>query len=125
MVKHAQRELPREAVGLVGGRDSSRAVAVLPLVNRVARHAFFADPYAQYLAEKWLSANGLSAIAVYHSHPFGGTSLSATDLHFARNSQLVQIVIAVADRRTVAELKAYRIVDGIPIRVDIAAPDLR
>jgi hypothetical protein len=72
LIDHAERESPMEAIGMLGGRGT-RAIRVVPLRNRAADpHAFFADPYEQFLAERLFARVGLKIVALYHSHPGGG-----------------------------------------------------
>ena|SRR5215203_4922583 len=121
MIEHARRELPREAVGLVAGNERLRATAVLPLVNRIERHAFFADPYSQYQAYQRIKAEGLTTIAVYHSHPFGGPNLSDVDVHVGERNRLLQIVIAMSwPQGAETILHAYTILDGIPWQIPVS-----
>lgn len=61
--------------------------------NLAGPHEFFADPFAQYLAERRLSREGLSVIAIYHSHPGGGTELSDADRMAASRWNWAHIVI--------------------------------
>jgi len=119
MINHARRDLPREAVGLVGGNAEGRAVAVLPLVNRIDIYGFFADPYSQYLAMKLIKKAALTPIAAYHSHPFGAPELSAADLHFGGRNGLIQIVIALGAASDAPVVRAFKVVAGHPVRLPI------
>lgn len=91
----AEAALPNEAVGLLGGRHN-HATLVLPLPNLAGPRAFFADPYAQYLALQRLKEEGLDLVATYHSHPGGGILPSSTDFEFARLWNCPQLIIALA-----------------------------
>jgi proteasome lid subunit RPN8/RPN11 len=99
--------MPREAVGLLAGADglASRQIA---LPNVLGEKHFLADPYAQFRALSQLSAEGLTLLAVYHSHPGGGVQLSALDLAFARRLPYLQLVIAIGRaNRPAPEIAAY------------------
>jgi proteasome lid subunit RPN8/RPN11 len=79
IVRHVTQAAPMEAVGIIGGLANGRAHSVIELPNLAGPHEFFADPFAQYQAERRFSREGLSVIAIYHSHPGGGTTLSDAD----------------------------------------------
>ncbi len=111
-----------EAVGILGGHADGRAAIAIPLPNLAGPKAFLADPLAQYQAERELRQAGLTLLAVYHSHPGGGTRLSAVDQTFAARLPVMQVVIALARlHRAGEELRAYQIREGmiteVPIRV--------
>jgi proteasome lid subunit RPN8/RPN11 len=96
MVEHAERTAPDEAIGLLGGHPDGIVVSLKPLRNLAGRDKFLADPYDQYRAVRSFRERGLSPVAVYHSHPGGGTSLSTDDIRFARDLALVHVVVACA-----------------------------
>jgi proteasome lid subunit RPN8/RPN11 len=105
---HARSALPAEAVGLLGGLDSTVTVSI-GLPNLAGLGAFSADPRAQFLAQRQLAADGLELLAIYHSHPGGGATLSARDQQFAQPWQALQVVVAVARPFGRAdELRAFR-----------------
>jgi proteasome lid subunit RPN8/RPN11 len=111
MIAHAVEALPAEAVGLLGGRGN-RVDRHMPLPNLLGDRRFLADPYAQFRALRLLRAEGLEPLAVYHSHPGGGVTLSATDLLFARRLPFVQVVIAIGrSLDPVVEVAAYAVAD--------------
>lgn len=109
MLRHAERERPREAVGMLGGLPSGHVSLALPLINLAGVGMFLADPYSQYLTEKQIASEGLSLLAIYHSHPGGGAYLSAVDCKFARLHDVVHVVIALAHGDCPLDARAYRI----------------
>jgi proteasome lid subunit RPN8/RPN11 len=90
--------LPDEAVGLLAGAEG-RITAVIPLPNIAPTGQFLADPYAQYQAERQLQEEGMHLLAIYHSHPAGGTQLSPLDIKFAKERPCLQVVIALDPAR--------------------------
>src|SRR5262245_42413429 len=94
--RHAHGAMPREAVGILGGYSDGRVIKVITLPNRAPDcFTFYADPYAQYCAEKEIKANGLEIIGIYHSHPHGAAALSPDDLVFASPWKCAHMVVAV------------------------------
>ena len=112
MIVHASAALPAEAVGLLGG-EGRRVSCRLPLRNVLGAGRFLADPYAQFLALRQLSSEGLRPLAVYHSHPGGGIRPSGDDLRFARALPYFQVIIAIGrPHHPEVEVGAYSLTDG-------------
>ncbi|HEX6468958.1 MAG TPA: M67 family metallopeptidase [Streptosporangiaceae bacterium] len=109
MLDHAEREQPREAVGMLAGRPAGAVSLALPLANLAGPAAFLADPYSQYLAEKHIRTQALSLLAIYHSHPGGGACLSALDCAFARLHDTCHVVLALAHGTCPLTVRAYRV----------------
>jgi proteasome lid subunit RPN8/RPN11 len=119
MITHARRALPLEAVGMLGG-SGDRATLVRELTSLGGARHFLVDPRSQYEGERALRSLGLSLLAIYHSHPGGGATLSDIDIAFAARLPHLQVVIALARPRDDGEeLRAYRVsgtrVDEVPI----------
>jgi proteasome lid subunit RPN8/RPN11 len=113
MLRHAKSAVPMEAVGIIGG-DSSDGLAhlIIELPNLADRNEFFADPFAQYQAEQQISEAGLNIIAIYHSHPGGGTALSESDRNAAINWDCAHIVIVPErDSEEDNHIRAYRVLE--------------
>jgi proteasome lid subunit RPN8/RPN11 len=120
LVNHARSALPMEAVGLLGGRQEGTATVAIPLPNLAGPRAFWADPLAQFKAERQLEQSGLQLVAIYHSHPGGGTQLSPLDLAFAQERPCIQIVIALERlHQSGEEIRAYQILGDSAIEIDI------
>lgn len=119
IIDHAIDALPNEAVGLVAGRTDFTAQAVERLVNIGAMLEYFADPHSQFLAEQRLEAAGLRPIAIYHSHPYGASVLSKRDVAFARQRQLVQIVVAFREGKSDAHVRAFMLRGAVPQEIPI------
>lgn len=96
IVEHAREARPREAVGLLAG-TSLREVEIAVRLKNIASdsRSFVADPYDQFLAFRLLESRGLELLAIYHSHPGGGTQPSQLDLEFARRWGCLHLIVAV------------------------------
>ena len=112
MVAHAASAFPEEAVGLLGGVGGNvRRHVALP--NVFCGKRFLADPFAQFSALRQFATEGLEPLAVYHSHPRGGVTLSHLDLLFARRLPYLQLVIAIGRTHTSdVEIAAYAVDQG-------------
>src|SRR6266542_5309731 len=95
MVDHARDCYPNEAVGLLGGASSGHVTAVYRLKNIGPPGTFLAEPFEQWLAFEDLQRKGKQLLAVYHSHPRGGTAPSPSDIHFAQELAALYVILAV------------------------------
>jgi [CysO sulfur-carrier protein]-S-L-cysteine hydrolase len=121
MIADARERAPNEAVGMLGGNDQRAIVKCIRLPNSEAGPAYWADPFAQWQALRTFKGEGLVPVAVYHSHPEGGATLSAADRAFAARVNMPQIVIALNEGR--ARLAAYDVgasgsVTNLPIVIE-------
>src|SRR5262245_50311920 len=98
VLRHVRKSLPREAVGLLGGRTGGQVTLVLPLPNIApASRQFIADPFAQFCGLRRLEAEGLQLLAIYHSHPDGGVDPSEDDLLYARRWSCVHLIVTTRE----------------------------
>jgi [CysO sulfur-carrier protein]-S-L-cysteine hydrolase len=109
MVRHATEVMPDEAVGLLGGTADGTVRRWVPLPNLLGSTRFLADPYRQFQALRSLAAEGLTPLAVYHSHPGGGVGLSADDRSFASRLPYLQLVIALGPHQPTVRIAAYAV----------------
>src|SRR5216684_5813006 len=85
VIDHIRESLPKEAVGILAGTVEGKIELVVPLLNiSQDRRSFVADPFEQYLALRRIKSMGLELLAIYHSHPGGGSDPSADDLKYAQ-----------------------------------------
>lgn len=83
MLRHVNAELPFEACGLLAGKDS-RVESVHQIRNQAQSPArYVMDPQEQLNAFEWIESNNLDLLAIYHSHPAGPETVSATDIEEA------------------------------------------
>ena len=83
LLAHAERCLPEEACGLLGGHDDI-AEAFYPVTN--ALHSpteFFMEPSEQLRAFKQMLRDGYELVAIFHSHPPAPPIPSRRDLEWA------------------------------------------
>jgi len=112
MIRHAQREYPNEACGLLAGRDS-RVEKVYQITN--ANHSpvtYRLDPEEQFRAFTEIEEKGWELVAVYHSHSHSPAYPSATDLELTFYPDSLYLIISLADiaRPTI---RAFRIGEGV------------
>ena len=95
MVRDSIERQPEEAVGLLGGSSPNCASVCRPLPNLQSVGNFWADPFAQWQAMKQFEHDQLNVVAVYHSHPNGGITMSDVDRSFAQGTAFAHIIVSV------------------------------
>lgn len=119
MLDHLQAVYPREGCGLLAGGllagQEERARHLYAIENiRQSPTRFEMDPLQQVKAMLDMEARGWSLLAIYHSHPQGPETPSATDVARAYYPETVQLIVSLR-HRTQPVVRAFTIVDG---RVD-------
>jgi proteasome lid subunit RPN8/RPN11 len=119
IVSHARAEVPKEACGLVAGRDG-RATRVIRCVNvhpaAVTRYTI--DPREQLRAFRDMEANGEDLVAIYHSHPATQAYPSPTDRAESHYPEAIYVLVSLRD--AAPDVRAFRIRDGWVREVDLA-----
>jgi proteasome lid subunit RPN8/RPN11 len=97
---------PFEACGLIAGRASglprggSEAVQVISVTNVLhSRVRFRMDPVQQLKAFNQIEEQGLELLAIYHSHPDGPATPSATDVSEAAYPGVVHLIWSKSGER--------------------------
>jgi proteasome lid subunit RPN8/RPN11 len=112
MIRHARREYPDEACGLLAGKDG-RVEKVYQMTN--ADHSpvtYRLDPEEQFRAFMEIEEEGWELLAIYHSHSHSPAYPSATDLGLAFYPDSLYLIISPADRAR-PTIRAFRIVEGV------------
>lgn len=94
-VAHLRAALPDEGVGFFLGTSPLLADRFVPARNLGGARRFLVDPYDQYRAFRQAGTEGRQVVAVCHSHPGGGTSLSEHDAANAGRWPFLQVVVAL------------------------------
>ncbi len=106
MLKHAFSELPNECCGVLTGTGST-AKNVIPMTSSpAAPDAYFMDPEQQVAVFSKMQDRGESLIGIYHSHPEGPDSPSASDRQFAFHPEAAYIILSLKDRHA-PDIKAF------------------
>ncbi len=80
MREHVDRQVPLEACGLLAGKNDRVEKVILVRNQAQSPVRFVMDPYEQLRAFDWIEANGLDLLGIFHSHPAGPETASATDI---------------------------------------------
>jgi [CysO sulfur-carrier protein]-S-L-cysteine hydrolase len=79
MRQHIAKHAPLEACGLLAGRDKRVEKVILVRNQAQSPVRFVMDPYEQLQAFEWIESHALELIGIFHSHPTGPETASATD----------------------------------------------
>ncbi|HEX6270846.1 MAG TPA: M67 family metallopeptidase [Anaerolineales bacterium] len=80
MLHYVQSHTPLEACGLLAGTNN-RVEKVIGVRNQAQSPVqFVMDPLEQLKAFDWIESNGLDLLGIFHSHPAGPETASATDI---------------------------------------------
>jgi proteasome lid subunit RPN8/RPN11 len=112
MVSHARDELPNECCGLLVGSPGEivRAERARNLQSSPTR--FLVDPSAHFAAIKRAREAGLAVTGAYHSHPRTAAWPSATDVAEIVDTDLLHVIVSLADRPAGPDVRAFRFQDG-------------
>ena len=120
IVAQVESCLPEEACGFLGGTGEDVSV-ILPIENILhSQVRFQMAPEGQLRGMTRLEREGLSMVAIYHSHPKGPSGLSGTDLKEAAYPESALLVVSSSDGGWVG--RAFMVEAGpvreIEVRID-------
>lgn len=98
---HAREGYPQEVCGLLGGRDEQATTSVrIPNVSTTPGVRFEMDRRLMVEAIIGLQRAGLDVVAIYHSHPEGGSEPSRTDILEATWPDAVYLILDLSNLET-------------------------
>ena len=116
MIAYVDRCAPLEACGLLAGR-AARVEKMIGVLNQAQSPVrFLMDPRAQLDAFDWIESHDLDLIGIFHSHPAGPETASATDI-----AEAAYAVVHVILSRNKGEWKArgFWIEEGVAREVPL------
>lgn len=118
IIDHARAARPREACGLLGGRDG-RVERIYPLPNTEKSPVrYLADPQAQVDAMLEIEERGDELVGIYHSHLDAPPYPSPTDVAMAAYPDAVHLIVSLTHGNSPV-LAAFHIRDEEIEEVDI------
>lgn len=80
LITYVDGYAPLEACGLLAGKQSTveKIFFIRNQANSPVR--FVMNPVEQWNAMKWIDANSMDLLGIFHSHPTGPGTVSPTDL---------------------------------------------
>jgi len=80
MRSHVAQQIPLEACGLLAGKNDQVEKVLLVRNQAQSPVRFVMDPYEQLEAFNWIESQNLDLLGIFHSHPAGPETASATDI---------------------------------------------
>jgi proteasome lid subunit RPN8/RPN11 len=80
MMEHVDGQAPLEACGLLAGKNDEVEKVLLVRNQAQSPVRFVMEPYEQLESFDWIDSHGLDLLGIFHSHPAGPETASATDI---------------------------------------------
>ncbi len=80
MIRHVDANLPLEACGLLAGKNNQVEKVLFVRNQAQSPVRYVMDPYEQLQAFEWIESHALQLVGIFHSHPAGPETASATDI---------------------------------------------
>ena len=122
-IAHLRACLPDEGVGFFLGNDGLSADRFIPARNAGLGRRFVVDPFDQFHTFRVARTEQKRVVALCHSHPGGGTTLSNEDRHNARGWAFLQVVVALTSPEAGARAAAWRCSGRAVLPVRVVVPD--
>ncbi|MDL9944527.1 M67 family metallopeptidase [Gordonia sp. ABSL11-1] len=113
MVAHARADHPDEACGIIAGAEGSDVPErFIPMINAERSPTFYRFDSAEQL-EVWREMDRVDEepVVIYHSHTATEAYPSRTDVSYASEPNAHYVLVSTRDDD--AEIRSYRIVDGV------------
>lgn len=110
MLQEVSKQYPEEACGLVAGLgwESKQVYSVENSLHSPVRFLMVPEQQVRFLLE--IEANGWELLAIYHSHPNGPNTPSATDIAEIAFPEAITVIWSCANGGW--EYRGFRIQDG-------------
>lgn len=118
--KHARRDHPDEACGVVAGPEGSdQPVRFIPMLNAARSPTFYEfDSMDLLRLYREMDDNGEEPVVIYHSHTATEAYPSRTDVSYASEPQAHYVLVSTRHNEDV-EFRSFRIVDGNVTEEDV------
>jgi proteasome lid subunit RPN8/RPN11 len=125
IVQHALDEAPREACGLIVGRDGCTE-SIIPLTNIATNSLYYyeVDHQALIRAMFEIERGGLTLTGIYHSHPNGDPIPSQTDITQAAYPDAAYVIVGLRGgepRFAAWKIRRYE-VQSVPLHIGLKPP---
>ena len=124
IVKHARRDHPDEACGVVAGpAGSDTPTRHIPMDNAARSMTFYEfDSLEQLRVWREMDDNDEEPVVIYHSHTATEAYPSRTDVSFAGEPNAHYLLVSTREDDS-EEIRSFRIVDGVVTEEEINIVD--
>jgi len=119
MVTYCREGYPNEACGILAGRGGE--VSRLFKMRNVESSpvSYLMDSKEQFEVMKQVRDDGLSIVALFHSHPASPAYPSAKDVALAFYEDSGYVIVSLSEREPM--VKAFSIINGVVEEIEIRA----
>ncbi len=111
IIAHTKEEFPREACGILTGRDR-KATVVYRMANiERSPMRYSMDLKEQFKVAKELRSKNLEMVAIYHSHPNVEPYPSFHDMELALHPGVSYVIVSIIN--STPEVRSFTIVNGV------------
>ena len=117
MITYCRGGYPNEVCGILAGRghEVSRLFRMRNVENSPV--SYLMDSKEQFEVMKELRENGLSMVALFHSHPASAAYPSAKDVALAFYEDSAHVIVSLSEREPL--VKAFFITNGVVEEIEI------
>jgi len=120
MMTHCRACYPNEACGILAG-TGNRVTKVYPIPNaEPSPVSYFMEPRDQFRVMKELRQEGLTMLAIFHSHPQSPAYPSVKDVSLAFYQDAAYVIIGLTNPES-PEIRAYTIneeqIEEVSVRI--------
>jgi proteasome lid subunit RPN8/RPN11 len=120
MTEQAGAEAPIEACGMLAGREGRvEKLYRMTNVDQSTDH-FMMEPAEQFSVAKDVRAQGLTLLAIYHSHPATPARPSDEDIRLALTPGVTHVIVSLAAQGGPV-IRGYEIADGHVAEVHVVS----
>ncbi len=118
ILSHLQAEYPLEGCGILAGK-AGKTTGIYPITNRLhSPTTYEMEPQQQLAAMLEIEDKGWKMTAVYHSHPQGPETPSATDIAQAYYPDVIQLIVSLRQQLQPV-MRAFMIGNGRVSEIEI------
>lgn len=111
IISHAESENPNECCGILAGTGETVDRLFRITNQEKSPTRYLMEPREQFDAFKTMRREGLSLLAIYHSHTHSPAYPSQTDIRLAYYPEAHYLIVSLQNPST-PQLRAFRILDG-------------
>ena len=118
IVAHAKASYPREACGLLAGRNNTASRFISMENTRSSPTEYEMDPQELVRQLRSIRESGEALIAIYHSHPAGPLRPSKRDVARSHYPDSAYLIVSLEDPER-PETAAFRIIGGEVLDIEV------